>query len=178
MARLTSDSYAISISGMMGALALLFLYLAAILPTAKLSMYAIASLFTIVMCMEQHTIYALIMFFGVSGLSLLIMPNVAMVLPYVLFFGHYGIAKYYFDRIKDKVFGYILKLMYFNAGLMLTYFLAKNILLATVPDFLKENFWIFLLAAQVVFAAYDFIFSQMAALYYNRFRKFLIRKGE
>lgn len=178
MARLTSDSYAISITGMMGALALLFLYLAAILPTGKLSMYAIASLFTIVMCMEQHTIYALIMYIGVSGLSLLILPNVATVLPYALFFGHYGVAKYHFDRMKDKVFGFILKLAYFNAGLMLNYFLAKNIMLATIPDFLKNNFWIFLLAAQVVFVAYDFIFSKMAELYYNRFRKFLIRRGE
>ena len=178
MARMTSDSYAISVTGMMGALALLFLYLAAILPTARLSMYAIASLFTIVMCMEQHTIYALIMFFGVSGLSLLIMPNMAMVIPYVLFFGHYGIAKYYFDNMKDKILGMMLKLAYFNAGLMLMYFLAKTILLAAIPDLIKDNFWIFLLVSQVVFVAYDFIYSQMASLYYNRFRKFLVRKGE
>ena len=178
MARLSSDSYAISITGMMGAFALLFLYLAAIVPTGKLSMYAIASLFSIAMCIEQRTGLAIIMFIGVSGLSMLIVPNILTAVPYILFFGHYGIAKYHFEQIKDKVFAFVLKLAYFNAGLLLNYFLVKNILLATIPDFLKDNFWIFLLAAQVVFVAYDFIYSQMAVLYYNRIRRFLMRRGE
>ncbi len=178
MVRLSSDSYAISITGMMGALALLFLYLAAILPVGKLSMYAIASLFTIAMCIEQRTLFAIIMFIGVSGLSLLILPNILAALPYVLFFGHYGIAKYHFEQIKDKVFAFALKLIYFNAGLMLNYFLARNIMLDSIPDFLKDSFWIFLLAAQVVFVAYDFIYSQLAMLYYNRIRRFLMRRGD
>ena len=127
---------------MMAALALLFLYLAAILPTARLSMYGIASLFTIAMCIEQRTLYALLMFVAVSGLSLLILPNIMAALPYILFFGHYGIAKFHIEKIKDKFFAFVLKLVYFNGCLSLNYFLARNIMLDTIPDFLKENFWI------------------------------------
>jgi len=177
MAKMNSESYTLSLAGMMTALSLLFLYLAAILPTARLSMYAVASLFTIALCIEQRTLYAFLMFIAVSGLSLLIVPNITTSIPYILFFGHYGIAKYHFERIKDKILGFFLKLAYFNVFLIIMYFLAKSILLDTVPDFLKDNFWLFLVVAQGVFIAYDFIYSKCASLYFNRFRKFLMKRG-
>ena len=177
MARMDSDSYALSLTSMMAAFSLLFVYMAGILPTARLSMYAVASLFTIAMCMEQRTAYALLLFFSVSVLSLLILPNTLLVIPYVLFFGHYGIGKYHIERIKDKFLSFALKLMYFNIGLILNYFIARNLLLANIPDAIKNNFWVFLVLAQVAFVAYDFIYSKMAELYDARIRKFLMKRG-
>ena len=177
MARMESDSYALSLTSMLAAFSLLFIYLAGILPTARLSMYAVSSLFTIVLCMEQRTAYALVMFFAVSLLSFLILPNTLIVVPYILFFGHYGIGKHHIERIKDKFLSFMLKLMYFNVGLILNYFIAKNLLLANIPDAIKNSFWVFLVLAQLAFVAYDFIFSKMAELYDNRIRKFLMKRG-
>ena len=177
MARMDSDSYALSLTSMMAAFALLFIYLAGILPTARLAMYSIASLFSMAMCMEQRTAYAIILYFAVSFLSLLILPNTLMVVPYVLFFGYYGITKYHIEQIKDKFLAFVLKLMVFNIGLILNYFLAKNLLLANIPDVIKNSFWVFLGLAQMVFVVYDFVFSKMAELYDNRIRKFLIKRG-
>ena len=178
MARMSTDSYTLSLTSMMAALSLLTLYLAGILPTARLSMYAIASFFPLAICMEQRTAYALVMYFTVGVLSLLILPNVMLVIPYLLFFGYYGIVKYHIERIPDKLLAFVLKLTVFNIGLLLNYFLAKNMLLTTIPDVLKNNFWVFLGIAQVVFVAYDFIFSKLAVLYDNRIRKFLMKRGE
>jgi hypothetical protein len=177
MARMNTDSYVISLAGMLGALSLLFIYMVAIVPTGKLAMYAIASLFSIALCMEQRTIYAVIMVVGVSVLSLLILPNIAAVWPYALFFGHYGIAKFHIERLKDKLFVMLLKLGYFNIGLLLNYFIAKTIFLSTIPDFIKDNFWVFIAIAQVAFVIYDYIYSQMASLYFNKFRHFLMKRG-
>jgi hypothetical protein len=177
MAKMNPESYTLSLAGMMTALSLLFLYLAAILPTARLSMYAVASLFSITLCIEQRTIYALIMFIAVSGLALLIVPNITIALPYIMFFGHYGIAKFHIEKLKDKIFAFVLKLAYFNAFLILMYFVTRAVLLDSVPDFLKDNFWIFLAVAQGVFIVYDFLYSKLASLYFNRFRKFLMKRG-
>ncbi|MEX1307385.1 MAG: hypothetical protein AB1Z19_02565 [Eubacteriales bacterium] len=177
MARMDSDSYTLSLTSMMAAFALLFIYLAGILPTARMGMYAIASLFSIALCMEQRTAYAIILYFAVSALSFLILPNTLMVVPYILFFGYYGIAKYHIESIKDKLLAFALKLMVFNIGLILNYFLAKNMFLVNVPDAIKNSFWLFLGLAQLAFLAYDYIFSKMAELYDNRIRKFLMKRG-
>ncbi len=177
MARLDSDSYALSLTSMMAAFTLLFIYLAGILPTTRLSMYAIASLFSLALCMEQRTANALILFFSVSFLSLLILPNIMVVIPYILFFGYYGVVKYHAEQIKDKFLAFVIKLMVFNIGLILNYFLAKNLFLSSIPDILKNNFWVFLGLAQIAFVAYDYIFSKLAELYDNRIRKFLTKRG-
>mgnify|MGYP001766184479 CR=1 FL=1 len=177
MARMDSDSYTLSLTSMMAAFTLLFIYLAGILPTARLSMYAVASLFSFALCMEQRTAYALVLFFGVSLVSLLILPNILLIIPYVLFFGYYGIAKFHIERIKDKFLAFVLKLMVFNIGLILNYFLAKNMFLTDIPDALKDNFWVFMVLAQVVFVAYDYIFSKLAVFYDDRVRKFLMKRG-
>jgi len=177
MARMNNDSYALSLAGMLTALSLLFIYLAGILPTARLSMYALASLLPISLCMEQRTAYAILMYFAVGGISLLILPNVLVVVPYILFFGYYGITKHHIERIKDKFLAIVLKLAVFNVGLALIYFLSKTFLLTTIPDVLKNNFWLFIILAQVVFMAYDFLYSKLAEYYDRRLRKFLMTRG-
>jgi hypothetical protein len=177
MARMNSESYSISISAMMGSLTLLFLYLAAILPTAKLSMYAISSLFTVPICIEKRTGFAFMMFIAVSLLSLLILPNIAVGIPYFLFFGHYGIAKFHIENMKDKALAFAIKLAYFNILIIAAYFIAKNTLLVGIPDILKDNVWALVVAAQIAFIAYDFIYSKFAEMYNVRFRPYLIKRG-
>ena len=177
MARMNSETYALSLSAMMASLSLLFLYMSIILPTAKLSMYAISSLFVFAVCMEKRTSYAFLIFIVVSLLSFLILPDMTAAVPYILFFGHYGIAKYHIEGIKDKFLAFTIKLAYFNVIAIIMYLITKNVLLSGIPDLLKDNVWALLVVAQVAFVAYDFVFSKLAELYYNKFRPFLIKRG-
>jgi len=127
--------------------------------------------------MEKRTSYAFLIFISVTLLSFIILPDVTAVIPYLLFFGHYGIAKYHIESLKDKWLAFAIKLAYFNIIAVVMYIIAKNILLSGIPDFLKGNVWILLIAGQVAFIAYDFIFSKLAELYYKKFRPYLIKRG-
>ena len=114
------------------------------------------------------------MYITVSLLGLLLMmPRFAFVLPYVLFFGHYGIGKYYLEmRVKDKVIRYILKLLYYNVALVLIYLVAR----ATLIDILDVlPIWAVILIAEAAFVLYDFVFTKVTGYYFNNIRRLLMK---
>ena len=175
MPRFHRTAHRISLTAMFAALSLLFLYMASVLPTMRIAMYFLSSVFVMGLVIEEEIGLAMLMYAAVSLLSLLLMPNILRVVPYVLFFGHYGIGKYYIQtRIKDKVIGYSLKLLYYNLALVLIYLLARQIL---IEDIFASgiSFWLFIVIAEVAFVVYDFAFAKVTTFYFNNIRRFLMK---
>lgn len=171
--KFVQKSYRVSLTAMFAALTLIMLYLAAILPTGRLAFYFLSSIFVSAILVERQPVMAFMLYIVVSGLGLLIVPNLAMVLPYVLLFGHYGIGKYYIEKIKDKVTCFILKLLYFDLFLGLAYWLAGALLVGSVLEQLP--FWALIVLSQAAFVIYDLLYSKVTAYYYNNIRKKLVR---
>jgi len=124
---------------------------------------------------EEEIALSFMMFGVVAGLSLLLMPNILRVVPYALFFGHYGIGKYFIEkRVRDKIVRYVLKLLYFNVALVLMYLLARQIL---VEDIINVGwpFWVLVVLAEVAFIVYDWVFTKVTSYYYNNIRRHLMR---
>jgi hypothetical protein len=170
----------ITLSAMLGAFTLLFLYLASIVPAGKLAFYFLSSVFIAGLVVEHETGYAFLMFVAVALLSFLIIPNRVRVLYYVLFFGHYGIGKHYIEKIRDKITAFILKLLYFNAAVALIYvislyILGQNLILQDVGFSLPIV--VLILIAQVVFVVYDYLYSLVTQYYYQKIRKWLMKTG-
>ncbi len=166
-----SPSKRLSLAAMFLAFTLIFLYLSCILPAGRFFMYFVSSLFAIGLMIEGESLLAFLMFVAASAVSLLIMPNIVRVLPYVLFFGHYGIFKHIVERMKDKFAVMVLKMLYFNAALAGMYFLCYLVLIEDLP--MELPLWVILVAAQVVFIIYDFCYSRIAIIYSGRLRKWL-----
>jgi hypothetical protein len=160
---------------MFASMSLLFLYLASILPTMRIAMYFLSSVFIMGLVLEEEIGLAFLMFAAVSLLALLLMPNRLRVVPYVLFFGHYGIGKYYIQtHVRDKVVGYILKLLYYNIAIGLMYLLARQVLFEDLP-FDDVAFWLLVVLAEVAFVVYDFVFSKVTSYYFNNIRRLLMK---
>ncbi len=175
MPRFHRTAHRVSLTAMFAAMSLLFLYLASVLPTMRIAMYFLSSVFVMGLVIEEEIGLAILMYIAVSLMSLLLMPNIIRVVPYVLFFGHYGIGKYYIQtRVKDKVVRYILKLLYYNIALALIYLLAREIIFQDVLD-TGIAFWLFAVLAQVAFVIYDFIFDKVATFYFNNLRRLLMK---
>ena len=174
MPRFKRTAHRISLTAMFAAMSLLFLYLASILPTLRITAYFLSSVFIMGLVLEEEIGLAFLMFAAVSLLSLLLMPNILRVVPYVLFFGHYGIGKYYIQKnVKDKIVGYILKLLYYNAALALIYLLATEIVTQDVLS-LGLPLWALAIIAEAAFVLYDYVFTQVTKYYYNNIRRFLM----
>ncbi len=173
MIDISRNTYRLSVGAMFLALTLICLYLTSVLPVMTLSLYFISSLFVIPLLTENEPGLALVMAAAASLLSLLLVPNFLLVLPYVFLFGHYGVAKYYFEKGRKKRKVLIQKLLYFNAGLALIYFVCFQIV---AGEWLSSLAWYWLLLiAQPVFFLYDWLYSKIGQLYYIRLRKFLKR---
>jgi hypothetical protein len=175
MPRFHRTAHRVSLTAMFASMSLLFLYLAAVLPTGRIAMYFLSSVFVMGLVIEEEMGLAILMYIAVSLMSLLLMPNILRVLPYVFFFGHYGIGKYYIQsRIKDKVAAYIVKLLYYNVALGLVYLLAQQIIYEDVLN-TGMAFWLFVVLAEVAFVVYDFVFDKVTAYYFNNLRRLLMK---
>ncbi|HCW54350.1 MAG TPA: hypothetical protein DG753_11565 [Clostridium sp.] len=155
-------------SGILIALTIIVLYAASILPVSKLTVLTIASCFIPIAIMQTSLKNTIIIYVASSLLSLFLIPiNIA--LSYILFFGIYGIIKYYIEKSKNLIIEIILKLIIFNILCSIIYFTVKNIFIlpSTLP------IWIIILGAQVVFLVYDYALSLIINYFYDRFHKYI-----
>ena len=151
---------------------LLFLYLANTVPVLRVLLYFISSVFIFGVMMEHMALAAFISFFAVGFLGFLLVPNQAGMLPYLFFFGHYGIFKYLIDGGRGGAAAIAAKLVYFNAGAALIYFFGGGFLLAQLPWNLP--LWFLVILAEVIFLLYDWLFGKLAGWYYANVRNRLL----
>ncbi len=175
MPRFTRTAHRMSLTSMFTVMSMIFLYLASILPAGRVAAYFLSSVFVMGLALEEEYGLAWLMFAAASAVSLLLVPDMLRVVPYVLFFGHYGIGKYYLEtHMKDKVTGYILKLLYYNAALILIYLFARNIVKQDVL-YLGIPLWAVIILAEVAFVLYDFLFTKITSYYVNNLRRLLMK---
>lgn len=166
----------ISLAAMFAAMTLIVLYLASILPQLRLTLYFLSSIFVAGLLVENQPGMAMMLYVVVSGLGLLIVPGLFYVLPYVLLFGHYGIGKYFIERLRDKVAAYVLKLAYFNLALAAIYFLVLKADLLLAGELVAElPLWLVIVLAQVAFVIYDFLYSKLTMFYAQKIRRKIVR---
>jgi hypothetical protein len=101
-----------ALGGIMLALSVVTLFLASFVPGFELTLYAVSSLYTAVMIMETRVKGGGLFYIASSILALLLVPNKAAVLPYLFFFGLYGIVKFYIEKIRKQPVEIILKLVF------------------------------------------------------------------
>lgn len=170
-----NDVYEISLAAMLTAFSLIFLYFAAISPTLKITLYFVSSIFVAALLSENRIGLAIMQFVATSLLALLVVPNIIDVLPYVFLFGHYGIGKYIIEqKVPKKSIAICFKLIYFDVCMFLIYLFAKNVLFGNILSVLPLPAVV--IAAQLIFFVYDFIYTYFAVFYYKNIRKHLAKR--
>lgn len=167
-------SYRGSAAVMFSALSLLFLYIATITPVGRIAFYFLCSIFIMGIMLERMVITAVISFVCVLLVGYIIVPDKAGMLPYLFFFGHYGIFKALFDQLGGGR-AFVLKLVHFNLGMMLVYFFGGGFLAAQVP--FQLPWWALLATGNGIFLVFDVLFSKMAAAYFGGLRNRLVGAG-
>lgn len=155
-------------SGILIALTLVVLYAASILPVSKLTVLTIASCFIPIAIIRTTLKNTILIYVSSSILSLFLIP-INTALAYVLFFGIYGIIKYYIEKMRNLPIEICLKLISFNVLLVLIYFTARSIIV--LPSALP--IWLIIIGAQGVFLVYDYALSLIINYFYDRFHKHL-----
>ncbi|MBR5157038.1 MAG: hypothetical protein IKW59_04635 [Clostridia bacterium] len=158
-------------SSILMALAIVCLFGASIVPTARISMLALTSVFGAITVAEYGPKYGLIHYLGVSILSLLLIPKKLLVIIYIVFLGYYPIVKMFIERLDRRAAEWLIKIIVFNLFLVIGYIVFKALFLpsmesAVVMLVLKYLPWV-ILASEAVFVIYDYVLSYIITYYYK-----------
>lgn len=158
----------IALNGILGAVAVICLLLAAIMPTGRISLYALSSFFVAVVIIESGAKAGWLFYAATSLLAFIMVPDKLGLVPYALFFGAFGIIKFYIEKLNNIVLEYILKFAFFNACIAVAYWAVRD--LAGFGFSSKLPWWALIIALEVVFFIYDYVYTLFVGYYRERLR--------
>ena len=160
----------ITLTAIFTALTLVSLYIASVWPTGLFGLVAVSSLFVAGAIIEKGIIPGLYVYICSSVLGMLIVPDKAAPLLFILFFGYYPVIKSLTERLKNNALQWILKLAVFNAALTVIWFFTGFLILSQREN-LPPIVLIYVLGS-IVFVLFDYGYTKVIWLYINRVSKF------
>lgn len=155
----------------LGALAVIIVYLASLAPTGKWGIVAVAGLLPAAAVVSVGLKAGFLCWAGASILMLLLVPEKFCALLFTALFGLYPMVKSAAEKPRKRFLEYAVKLIFFNAVFTLLYLTMMGAMMASLPPVLEESLWVLYLAANIVFVAYDYGFSRLIAVYIARVRR-------
>lgn len=165
----TSNSKRVAINGLLLALTTITIFLGSVFPGLKITFYTISSFYIAVVIIEFGAINAWIFYLASCLLLSIIIPNKIMVLPFVLFFGIYGIVKYYCEKTKKRIFEYLLKIIFLNIFLLPIIMILGKQIFPNIDNVLP--IWALIPIIEILFLVYDYIYTVFIRFYGERLRK-------
>ena len=165
----------VTISAVMTAMAVTFLFLANILPSGRLGIVAASSLFVTAAVIEAGIGAGVFVFVGSGILAAVILPDKTAVLLFALFFGYYPLIKSLSERLKKKFLTWALKVVLFNGALTIVWLVFRQLLFDA--DTVTMNTLIIYALGNLVFVLFDIGLTRLISLYIARISK-NIEKGE
>lgn len=174
-------SYKVSMGGIVAALCLVMMFLTAVFPPLNMTLPLFAGMLISVVAIEVSPSWALVTYVTVSLLSFFITPDKEAAIFFALLFGYYPVLKDVLDKIKYFLLGWLIKIVIFNAAIVLIYQFIVN-LFGTV-DIIEEfgfmgNFMIpgLILMCNGILVFYDFTLGLIKDCYVKWFRPTFLRK--
>lgn len=166
---------AVAYPAVLGAVALMLVYLASLAPTGSWGIVALAGICPagVRICVGLRG--SLLCWGGVSLLALLLIPDKFCALLFALLFGLYPVVKSAIEGLRRRWAEYLLKLLFFNAAFTALFLLMGAAMLDTLPQVLSIGGWVLYLVANIVFLLYDYGLSKVIALYIVRIHSVIRR---
>lgn len=156
----------VAYSGVLLGVHTILLILINIIPMNTLFIMGIASLIISIIIMEFGPKSGVVFYLASIILSFLVINNKAQWVLYNLTFGVYGLIKYIIEQDRSIYLEYILKIIFANILLMITYFILRGFI------YIPINMLI-IIVFQVVFMIYDSVYTKFIDYYETKIRKII-----
>lgn len=154
----------ITLSAVLIALTIVILYLNLLLPISTISILTLASLLIPIALIRGSMKSAILVYISSSIIGFFILP-INIILLYILFFGIYGIVKFYIEKINELPLEIFIKIVFFNIILFLSFFIFKSFIAIEIT---KLPIWLFFIMAQIVFLVFDYALTLLISFYLER----------
>ncbi|MEF9958617.1 MAG: hypothetical protein RR090_03865 [Niameybacter sp.] len=168
----------------LSALTLLILYCTLLLPTNTLTLLTLASITVPIALIRENTKTAFMVYLTSSLLGVILLPlNISLM--YVLFFGCYGLVKYFIEKLDRLPLEWLLKFVGFNIIFACVYFLFNQLIMPgafsglitlihqLMPNLNLSPTVIIFLLGQIGFFIYDYALTLLIDLYYAHVHSYL-----
>lgn len=144
--------------GIFTAIGFLLIYLSTILPINKLSLLATASAIIPIAIISTNAKNGFLVYLSTSILcSIVIGISRSSVIFYIIFFGLYGIIKYYIEKLNKFYAEIILKFLFFNLCLIILFYVYK-LFFQSIP--ITNNYiFFYFIVSQIAFIIFDYILT-------------------
>lgn len=156
----------IAYGGILLALNTILLLLINVIPINTLFIMGVASLIISIVIMEWGPKSGVIFYIGTVILSFIVMTNKAQWVAYILTFGVYGLVKYFIEQDSNIYIEYILKLIFANIMIFILYLILKSFIQIPINIIL-------VLAFEVVFLIYDYVYTSFIGYYNEKLKKLI-----
>lgn len=165
----------IALTGILSALSVVLMFFGSIVSVFTYVMPLMTGLLMIVLN-DFSKRHSLIMFAVVGLISVFALPDKECALTYIFFFGYYPIIRESINKIKRKAVCCIVKLLIYNAGVILSQILCFYVFNIPFDDvFGKWGMAVLLLLANLVFVVYERLFSVFLILYDKKLKKIITK---
>ncbi len=152
----------------LGAIGVVLLLLASVLPAGRLALVAVSSLPVCVTLMCYGIKWSVGVFAVTAALGALLYPGAAAIM-YLAFFGFYPIAKSLFERIPSTLWCWVCKYALYTFAFLIYWLLAKALFTFTG----KELSWFVLYPlGAAVFFLYDRAYSSLIRYYLMKLSRY------
>lgn len=159
---------AVAFAGIISALCVVLLYLGSIIDVLDYSVSAICGILVTLISVEFGNRTGLSVWIVSSILSLLILPQKFSALLFILFCGWYTFVKKTYEKLPRAV-SWMLKLITFNAVLLVIFFITLKVLLIEGLGFVSVAGIVVI--SNFVFIIYDILLTKLTFLYIVSWRK-------
>ena len=173
----------IALGGILVALTTIVLYATSILPISTLAILTIASALRPVCIIRSNIQTSIFVYISSSLIAFFLVPiNISFL--YFVFFGVYGIIKYFIERIRKEKLEIVLKVVFFNIAFIIGFIIMQNVLGINIIaglEVLMSRFFdtsartiatiILWIVAQPIFLIYDYAMTMIITFYMERIHK-------
>ena len=166
----------LAFASIMTALTVVSLYGSVVFPMGRIALLALTSLCVLVTHAECGTKYSLIQFLAAGLIGFLLIPFKFQMVLFIAFLGYYPIVKSYIEQLHNHFLEWLVKILFFNAILIVAYFVLNYALLAYINfgiifEYVLSHLFIVIIVSEIVFILYDYMLSMLASYYMNVVQK-------
>jgi hypothetical protein len=162
-----------ALGGIVAALSISLMFSISIIPLFTYAVPAAAAMLLIPLVIEINKKWAFGVYFSVSLLGLILIPNKEVAVIYTAFFGYYPVIKAIIENRFSFLPEWIFKMLLFNSSMAASYYLMLKFMGITIDEL--DKFGVFAVPlllglGSVAFILYDYALTKIIRLYILKFQ--------
>lgn len=155
----------LALGGILTSLTVIVLFINILIPINTFAILTISSCFVPIAIIRSNVRVGIFVYIASSIIGFFLVPLDIMI-PYILYFGIYGLVKFYIEKLRNIPLEILLKLSFSNIMLILGYILFTKFI---APINLNIPIWILIILAQIAFLIFDYALTLIITFYISKF---------